>query len=406
MMRSVGVALVIVVAAALAACSSGDDDETASRATTTTTFTPVAYAGYESAVYADPANWLCRGDVDDDVCDTNMDATVLGADGTTKIETFEPVEDAPVDCFYVYPTVSNDPGANSDMTPGPSEELFVVRQQAARLGSECRVFAPMYRQATRGAIGSLVTGAPAPDRDPNVSAPADVLDAWKHYMANDNGGRGVVLVGHSQGSIILTGLIAQEIDPNPALREHLVSAIIPGTTVRTPPDADVGGAFQNVPVCRANDQLACVVSYASYRSTAPPPPNSLFGRPRRGGRAMCANPAALAGGPAPMHPYFGTAPRGGAAGTGGDRWATGVTVETPFVALPDLVTAQCVERDGFSYLELTTTGDPATPRIDNIAGDLTAPWGMHLVDVNVAMGDIVALVHDQIAAYSTLTESS
>ena len=37
----------------------------------------------------------------------------------------------------------------------------------------------------------------------------DVLDAWNYYLKNDNGGRGVVLVGHSQGSGVLTQLITQ-----------------------------------------------------------------------------------------------------------------------------------------------------------------------------------------------------
>ncbi len=42
------------------------------------------YPGYESAIYADPAHWLCRPDVDD-VCDHDLDATVVRANGTTRI---------------------------------------------------------------------------------------------------------------------------------------------------------------------------------------------------------------------------------------------------------------------------------------------------------------------------------
>ena len=37
----------------------------------------------------------------------------------------------------------------------------------------------------------------------------DVVDAWNYYLAHENHGRGVVLVGHSQGSGVLTGLIAR-----------------------------------------------------------------------------------------------------------------------------------------------------------------------------------------------------
>ena len=45
--------------------------------------------------------------------------------------------------------------------------------------------------------------------------------------------------------------------------------------------------------------------------------------------------------------------------------------------------------------------DPATPRVDDIRGDLTPEWGLHLVDVQLAMGDLVAVVASQVEAYSS-----
>jgi Protein of unknown function (DUF3089) len=391
----------------LPACTGGDDEPsgggTSAPSTSSTTVPlPPAYVDYRSEIYSDPAHWLCRGDRDDDVCDLDMDATVVAADGSAEIEEFEPAADAPVDCFYVYPTISTDPAANSDLVPAENQELHVVRQQAARLGSVCRLFAPVYRQATLTALTARLSGATPPAAESPVNAFDDVVDAWKHYMANDNGGRGVVLIGHSQGSGHLTRLIAQEIDPDPNLRARLVSAYLLGSSVRVPPDADVGGVFANVPVCRAEEETGCIVSYASFRSTSPPPAGSFFGR-ANGGEAACANPAALGGGSAPLNAYFsaaGASLLGGEGGTPSVPWADGLAVETPFVALPALVTAQCVERDGFSYLELTVHGDPNDPRVDDIGGDLTPEWGMHLIDANVAMGDIVDLVSAQIAAYT------
>ncbi|MCZ7535087.1 MAG: hypothetical protein M5T61_03460 [Acidimicrobiia bacterium] len=59
-----------------------------------------------------------------------------------------------------------------------------------------------------------------------------------------------------------------------------------------------------------------------------------------------------------------------------------------------------MERDGVSYLEIHVNGDPSDPRIDDIGGDLTPEWGMHLVDVSVAMGDLVDLVGTQAEAYA------
>ncbi len=39
---------------------------------------------------------------------------------------------------------------------------------------------------------------------PRHGGDRDVKAAWNDYLARDNKGRGVVLIGHSQGSLILT----------------------------------------------------------------------------------------------------------------------------------------------------------------------------------------------------------
>ena len=357
------------------------------------------YPGYQSATYADPAHWLCRPDVDD-VCDVDLYATIVRANGRVKTERWRPARKPKIDCFYVYPTISTDPTGNSDLVPGADQELFVVRQQAARLGEVCRMFAPVYRQVTLTALLDLLAGRPT-TIDRNL-AYADVVDAWKHYVANDNGGRGVVLIGHSQGAGLLTNLVKNEIDPVPALRDRLVSAMLLGSSVQVPAGADVGGDFVNVPLCRSRRQTGCAISYASFRADVPPPPNSRFGRSLQPGWvAACTNPAALAGGSGTLHPYFPTHGRSLPILPPASEpvWATGVTVTTPFVTLPDFVEAECTEHQGFHYLALTVQADPGDPRVDDIGGDLTPDWGMHLIDANVAMGDLVAVAHSQAKAF-------
>jgi hypothetical protein len=44
-------------------------------------------------------------------------------------------------------------------------------------------------------------------------------------------------------------------------------------------------------------------------------------------------------------------------------------------------------------------GDPADPRVDDIEGDIPGGWGLHVMDANIAMGDIEALVASQAGAY-------
>ena len=54
---------------------------------------------------------------------------------------------------------------------------------------------------------------------------------------------------------------------------------------------------------------------------------------------------------------------------------------------------------GHYQLEVTVDGDPADPRVDDIGGDLTPAWGLHLQDVNLVMGDVVELVRTQSEAW-------
>jgi hypothetical protein len=402
----------VLVAAALAgaACSSGDDggadtaaDDAADDGPEAPAELPAGYEGYTSETYADDAHWLCKPGITDDVCSRDLDATVVNADGSTEVVEHEVAEDPAVDCFYVYPTTSSDPGTNSDFTPGEGEEISTVYNQAARLTAACRVFAPLYRQFTLSTIG----GGSRDDDDegPADVAYADVLDAFKDYVANESDGRGFVLVGHSQGASLLNRLVAEEIDDEPRLRDRLVAAYLLGWSLQVPEGDVVGGEFAHVPLCEAPDQTGCAVSFASFRATEPPPGAAFFGRAGEATRAACVNPAALGGGAAMLHPYFlvEQAPGSLLGGTPAQPFsdpARTAEITTPWVTYPDLVEAECVTEGAHDYLALTLRGDPADPRTDDIGGDLTPEWGMHLVDANVAMGDIVDLVASQAEAYA------
>ncbi len=359
------------------------------------------YDGYHSDTYANLAHWVCHPDRADP-CDTDIDATLVSAAGELTVEPWTPAAQPTFDCFYVYPTISTDPGGNSDLVPGENEEIFVARQQAARLGSVCRVFAPVYRQVTLTALVSALGGNPI--ASDSALADADLLDAWKHYIANHNGGRGVLLIGHSQGASRLITLLRGEIDGNPVLRRRLVSAMVLGTSFQVPVGEVVGGHLATIPLCTAGDQTGCVISYASFRTTVPPPANSRFGRSaREGWQAACTNPAELATGTSALTPYFPTSGRALPLGAPPPppEWVDPSlgTVSTPFVSLPGMLEAECRETNGFVYLAITVHGDAEDPRIDDIGGDLTPDWGLHLVDASVAMGDLETIAARQGAAH-------
>jgi hypothetical protein len=352
--------------------------------------------------YSKAETWLCRPGRED-ACSVDMTTTVVTADGKLSKETFTPDPKAPIDCFYVYPTVSLDTGGNSDMNAGP-EENNVIRAQFARFGSACRLYAPLYRQVTLTALRAGIAG-----RAMNVDRALgynDVLDAWNYYLKNDNQGRGVVLVGHSQGSGVLTQLIRNEIDGKP-VQERIISAMLLGTSLSVPKGRDVGGAFQSIPLCHSADQIGCVIAYASFRSNVPPPSNSRFGRVvNKEMQAACTNPAALGGGSGALHAYLSSGRNIVSSAAEPRPWVSpSQPIETPFVSVPGLLTAECVSNEHGSYLSVTVHGDPNDPRTDDIAGDVMregqvqADWGLHLIDANLAMGNLVDIASKQGKSY-------
>ncbi len=373
-------------------------------ALSTAVFSSFSVAETTSSDYSKDTSWLCRAGAEDlGACDKDMTTTIVSANGSLAEEKWTANPKAPIDCFYVYPTVSLDKTPNSDMMAGP-EEYSVVRQQFARFGSKCRTFAPLYRQVTLTALRANLGGgqAMAADRALGLN---DVKAAWDYYLKNYNNGRGVVLIGHSQGSGVLTALIKQEIEGKP-VQEKIISAMLIGTNVQVPDGKNVGGTFKNMPLCSSGDQTQCVVTYASFRSTVKPPANSLFGRGGKGTHSACTNPAQLAGGTNELHAYLNTQAGVSTSSVAPLKWTkTQETLETPFASVPGLLSAECVTNDGFSYLEMTVHADPSDPRADDISGDViangevNAGWGLHLVDMNIGMGNLLTIVDKQTAAY-------
>jgi pimeloyl-ACP methyl ester carboxylesterase len=346
--------------------------------------------------YSDGSTWLCRPGRQD-ACAVDQASTTVRADGTLTREAWSADPAAPIDCFYVYPTVSSDQGPNSDMNPN-EPELRVIDQQFARFASVCRPYAPSYRQVTLQGLGAIMR----PEGfilDQGV-AYNDALAAFRYYLENDNNGRGFVLIGHSQGAFILTRLVAEEIDGKP-VQERLVSALLIGAAPTVATGRDVGGSFRSIPLCRSAAQTGCVIAYSAFRSTALPPANSLFGRPPSAGMTVaCTNPAALAGGSGSLNAHMSTA----GITISGPRPATpwvagGGAITTPFVSVPGLLSAECTTTENATFLQVTVNGNPSDPRTDNIGGDLTPQWGLHLVDMNVAMGDLISIVRQQGAAF-------
>lgn len=344
---------------------------------------PARYQGYRSETYAKPESWLCKPGLATDYCTSgDLDTTVVRADGTTEAVPHVVAKDPPVDCFYVYPTVNLAPGGGNktDLTQiGP--EVAVVKNQIARFSEACTVYAPLYRQMNLSAYSSA-------DREQaDALAYGDVLAAFTHYMANDNKGRPVVLVGHSQGSGHLAHLLKDEFDQDPAMQERLVSALLIGGFTQVPPGQDTGGTFSNLRLCRSSTQTACVVAFNSFGPDAGAG-SAMFGATQDGLTGACTNPAALGGGSGVLVPDVADSTK-----------VTGIAaVTTPFARFPDALRAECKQDATRSYLEIATVGAPGDPRgvaplVANVPG-----WGLHLTEFNLTMGSLLDLVRSQSAA--------
>lgn len=366
---------------------------------------------YESPVYREDAMWLCHPDNAVDYCAAaQLDATRLLPDGSRESAPALAADtDAPFDCFYVYPTVDLGVYAeNHEDFTDVSTMRVPLESQAARFRHICRVFAPLYRQAT---IGSYFTNGPAENEYEGVNgavfelAYADVLDAFRHYMAQDNHGRKIVILGHSQGSMHLTRLLAEEFDDVPAMREKLVVALLVGAYVQVPDGGIIGGSFANIPLCTAEYQSGCVVAYRTYEETMPPEGNSN-GPPTPGRDIGCTNPAALAGGGRATlgEAFFPLTSTGAFSITA--NYPTPAVV-TPFAAFPSFYAAECKrDANGHSYLAVHAPADMADSRADPIVYTtfLLDPGflGTHILDYNYGIGDLLRITSN--AYTSTLRD--
>ena len=347
--------------------------------------------------YAKPASWLClpgRADV----CSNPVPTTALNPNGYGSVGRSSVARDAPVDCFYVYPTVSSDRGLNSDLAPG-REERLAAESQFARFASVCRPFAPVYRQMTLASVAAYAAGADIGQAA--MLAYADVAAAWRNYIRTRNQGRPFVLVGHSQGSLMIQQLISREIETNPGVARRMKLAIIPGYNVLVPQGRLVGGTFKKTPLCSRPGESGCVMSWVSFREKNAPPPGAIFGyAPQPGMTVGCVNPARPGSrGWEPLDSYWfarSTLPVAG----GPIAWSSEGAPPTPYLRTEGLVSARCVNEGQRGYLSVRTNADPKDKRTDRVGGEVAVlgmflpGWGMHLADMAIAQGDLLGAVEE------------
>jgi pimeloyl-ACP methyl ester carboxylesterase len=341
--------------------------------------------------------WLCRPGERDNPCLSDLTTTVVGPRQATRLQRAAPAPNPPIDCFYVYPTISGERTINSDLTIG-FRERAVALAQAARFSQVCRVYAPVYRQVT---LSALAHPRRVALRNALI-AYRSILAAFHTYLAHYNEGRGIVFIGHSQGAELLIQLLQQHLDGSPSLRRRLVSALLLGGNVTVARGRNRGGDFRHIPACASPQQIGCVVAYSSFAGK--PPANSEFGRitstagvaslaplDRSADRQiLCVNPASPGGGSGRLVPALPSFVLAYLSTRGIPR------VSTPWVALPGRFTARCRSSGNATWLQISEAGG-GTPLLGRLQD---AAIGLHILDVTVALDNLVRLVREQATAYA------
>ena len=346
--------------------------------------------------YSSAANWLClpgRADV----CSTPLGTTALNPNGYGSVGQSIVAKNPPLDCFYVYPTVSRDRGMNSDLVVDASER-GAAQVQFARFAGVCRTFAPVYRQMTLGAVAAAAAGADM--TRPGFIAYADVANAWRTYLARYNKGRPFVLIGHSQGSLMLQEIIKNEIEGKPIARQ-MRRAILPGYNLYVPHGRRVGGTLKSTPVCASPNEIGCVMSWVSFRENNVPPTGAIFGiAPQPGMTVACTNPARPGSSRWERFDSYWNSRWSLPVPGGPIQWSTEGAPSTPFVRTEGIVSGRCVNDGQRGYLSVRIHADPKDRRTDRVYGEVgllgmfVPGWGMHLADVAESQGDLIRQVEE------------
>ena len=329
-----------------------------------------------STVYRDPSMWLCRPDLPTDACRGDRAITEIGASGD-RIVRGDPIpSDAPIDCFYIYPTVDLAlvPGNHTDFS-----DLARIRAtagaQVGRFSDVCNVYAPLYRQAT---IATYVSSKGDQQHFFDV-AYSDIAAAFHAYLVHFDRGKPIVIVGHSQGAQMAARLLHDTFDQSAALRSRLLVAMPIGFSVEVPDGRTTGGTFDHLAPCTRRDETGCYVAFMSV--VQGDTPSSFVKKPPPGHHDVCVDPAA---GDTLAESVF----------PSGDR------ATTPYVAVKDFYRARCTTRpDGRAFLEISEARVPDDRRpslvdLDKFHGGL----GLHVFDFQLTQGDLVELIRTKAAA--------
>ncbi|MBS1631038.1 MAG: DUF3089 domain-containing protein [Bacteroidetes bacterium] len=173
------------------------------------------------------------------------------------------IKDSIADVFFIHPTTYTKYGKGlvKNMNAGIDNSFInaktdysTILYQASVFNSQCRVFAPRYRQAHLSAFFTKDTLKA--DKALEL-AYSDIKTAFEFYLKKWNQGRPIIIAGHSQGALLAEKLL-KEFFENKPLKNQLVVAYIPGWPV--PKEF-----FTSLKMCTDSLQTGCVCSWRTLK---------------------------------------------------------------------------------------------------------------------------------------------
>ncbi|MDR3564551.1 MAG: DUF3089 domain-containing protein [Negativicutes bacterium] len=163
--------------------------------------------------------------------------------------------DKKVDIFYLYPTAwkkASDTSPNICEIDDPTMLIgakAAYGRQATAFETVGNMYAPYYRQADLSPVDreKVIAGIPT----------HDAVAAFEYYIKHYNNGRPFILAGHSQGSNVLSNLLAGYMNKHPEVRERMVAAYVIGYSV-------TGEYLKNNPhlkFAKGPDDTGVIISY-------------------------------------------------------------------------------------------------------------------------------------------------
>jgi len=262
----------------------------------------------DANAYEDPKLWYSRPGIG--VSDPARWQPAYATDRGVLPSPAEPKQRFAV--FFVHPTsYLNRAQWNAPLENGGDPEAeriarVYLRGMASPFNAASEIWAPRYRQAT---MGAFLTDQPE-GKQAIDAAYADVREAFRFFVSSLDPKTPIVLAGHSQGTLHLKRLLAEEVKGSP-IASRLVAAYLIGWPVSVEHDLPVIG----FPPCLAPGQTGCLISWSSFAEPADPAAvleaygktPALDGKAPGASSMLCTNPlTGLIGDKAPASANLGT----------------------------------------------------------------------------------------------------